>query len=190
MSTEQNMYAEQIYREVQAALTELLAKAKLRQGDLIVVGCSSSEICGGHIGQASSAEVGAAVYRAACDFLQPQGIYLACQCCEHLNRALIIERAAAREFGYTQVNAMPSLNAGGAFATAAYKNMQDPVAVEYIQAAAGLDIGDTFIGMHLRPVAVPLRLVQKSIGQAHLSAARTRARYIGGPRTQYDENVY
>lgn len=177
----------QIISDTRAALEELLAAANMNPGDLLVVGCSSSEICGGQIGHASSPETGKAVAAEIMQVCQEQGVYLAAQCCEHLNRALIVEREAAEKFGYEPVCVRPMPKAGGSFATAVYDAMKDPVAVEHIRAKAGLDIGGTMIGMHLKEVAVPLRLQTKTIGEASVAAARTRPKLIGGVRAVYPE---
>lgn len=164
---------------------ELLDAANLKAGQILVVGCSSSEVAAHKIGSFSSAEVGQTIFQAIYECLQPKGIYLAAQCCEHLNRCLIVEEACAKAYDLEEVNAVPQLKAGGSFATAAYHAFSEPVAVEYIRAHAGIDIGDTLIGMHLRPVAVPVRTSIKEIGSAHVVCARTRLRFIGGERTSY-----
>ncbi len=173
---------------VQAALatTELLDAAKLEAGDLFVVGCSSSEVLGGHIGKASSLEAAQAVFAGIYPILKERGIFLAAQCCEHLNRALIIERSCAERYGYEPVSVRPQPKAGGSFATAAWDTFDHPTAVEHIRAHAGLDIGGTLIGMHLRDVAVPVRLSLDHIGQAILLCARTRPKFIGGSRAVYE----
>ena len=174
-------------REQSAKAAEQVCEAaKLKIGDLFVVGCSSSEILGEKIGTHSSVEVAEAVFEGIHSVLHEHGVELAAQCCEHLNRALIVEEEAARAHRLEVVNAVPQPKAGGAFATAAYREFSHPVAVERVQAQAGMDIGDTLIGMHLRPVAVPVRLSLRAIGQANLVCARTRPRYIGGERAHYD----
>ena len=175
----------EIRMQAEQAIKELLAVAKLRPGDLLVIGCSSSEIVGQRIGKGSSMEAAEAVWEGIVPILSEQGIRLAAQCCEHLNRALIVERETAEKYGYEPVNVRPWAHAGGSFATAVWEHMEDPVAVEHIRAHAGMDIGDTLIGMHLRDVAVPVRLEVKKIGQANLVCARTRPKYIGGERAQY-----
>lgn len=169
------------------AITELVEKSKLKAGDLVVVGCSSSEILGEHIGKGSSPETGVEVATTILSVLSEKGIYLAAQCCEHLNRALVIEREAAEKFMLEEVCVRPMPKAGGSFATAVYDNMKDPVAVEHVKAKAGLDIGCTLIGMHLKDVAVPLRLTVKTIGCASINAAYTRPKLIGGVRAHYPE---
>ena len=170
-----------------SAIAELLEAAKLHRGDILVVGCSSSEMVGEHIGHGSSLDAARAAFDAIYPVLCEAGVYLAAQCCEHLNRALIIEREAAEHYGYEIVSVRPQPKAGGSFATTAYERFADPVAVEHIRAAAGLDIGGTLIGMHLRDVAVPVRLSIDHIGEAHILCARTRPKYIGGSRACYPE---
>ena len=168
---------------------EFLEQAGLRAGDLIVIGCSTSEIAAHGIGSYSSAELGENVFLAMHEAFSKEGIYVAAQCCEHLNRALILESEAAEKFGYEEVNVVPQPKAGGSFATAAWKHMKHPVAVEEIRAKGGIDIGDTLIGMHLKAVAVPVRIEHPVIGSAHVVCARTRAKYIGGERAHYLENT-
>ena len=180
---------EEITAQTKRALEELLDAAKLRAGDLFVVGCSSSEIMGEHIGKGSSMEAAEAAFAGIYPLLKERGIWLAAQCCEHLNRALILEREAAKQYGYEPVNVQPWAHAGGSFATVTFARLADPVAVEHIRAAAGMDIGDTFIGMHLRDVAVPVRLSLSAIGQAHLTCARTRPKFIGGERARYQDEL-
>lgn len=175
----------EIYNQAKKAAEELCEIAKLKQGDIMVVGCSSSEVAGGVIGKNSSLETAQAVFGGIYDVLKQKRIYLAAQCCEHLNRAIIVERAAV-PFAEI-VNVVPQPKAGGSFATTAYKTFENPVAIENIKADAGLDIGGTLIGMHLKSVAVPVRLSLDHIGNAILIAARTRAKYIGGCRAVYDE---
>ena len=176
---------QEIQNQSAQAASGLLAAANLRPGDIFVVGCSSSEIVGGHIGKASSLEAAQAVFDGIRPLLEEQGIYLAAQCCEHLNRALIIEADCAEKYGYDPVSVRPQPKAGGSFATTAWERFQHPVAVEQIRAHAGLDIGGTLIGMHLRPVAVPVRLSLEHIGRAILLCARTRPKFIGGSRAFY-----
>lgn len=180
---------QQLYEIAKAACAALCDKAGLQQGDILVVGCSSSEVAGGVIGTNSDEHVAAAVFSGIYDELNSRGVYLAAQCCEHLNRALIVERAVAKRERLPLVNAVPQKKAGGSFATAAYHAFTDPVAVEHIRADAGMDIGDTLIGMHLKEVAVPLRLEIGQIGAAHLVCARTRPKYIGGERAVYDDRL-
>lgn len=167
------------------AAEEILEQANLKAGEIFVVGCSSSEITGGTIGKASSLETAKAVFDGIYSVLKQKNIYLAAQCCEHLNRALIIEREAAEKFGLEIVSVVPQVKAGGSFATSAYAAFSDPVAVENIKASAGLDIGGTLIGMHLKAVAVPVRISINKIGNANILCARTRPKYIGGERAKY-----
>ena len=178
---------DELRQQAAQAAVLLCEKAKLRAGQIVVVGCSTSEICGSRIGSDSRPEVASAVFGAIHQELRARGIYLAAQCCEHLNRAIIIERAAVP--GADIVNVVPQPKAGGSFATAAYHAFSDPVAVESIRADAGLDIGGTLIGMHLKQVAVPLRLGMDHIGSAILLAARTRPKFIGGVRAVYNETM-
>ena len=177
---------ETIKQQAKEAILELIEKAELKKGQILVIGCSSSEIVGETIGHGSSIEAAEAVFEAIYPILKEQGIYLAAQCCEHLNRALIIERECAKNYGLEEVCVVPQPKAGGSFATTAWKNFVAPVAVEEIRAQAGLDIGGTLIGMHLCRVAVPVRLEQNRIGDAILLAARTRPKYIGGSRAKYE----
>ena len=178
---------ERIKRDATAAVKELLAVSHLKAGDVLVIGCSSSEMVGDKIGTNSSMDAAAALAEAVLPLLKEAGVYLAVQCCEHLNRALIIEAAAAEKYGYDPVNVVPQPKAGGSFATTVWGQMEHPVAVEHIRAHAGLDIGGTLIGMHLRDVAVPVRLSVKSIGAAPILCARTRPKFIGGFRAVYDD---
>ena len=177
----------EIQDQARRAVCELLDAAGLHRGDVLVVGCSSSEIVGQRIGKGSSSQAAEAVYAAIVPVLAERGIYLAAQCCEHLNRALIVERECARAYGLDPVCVKPQPHAGGSFATTAYDHATDPVAVEHIRAHAGLDVGGTLIGMHLRDVAVPVRLSLSHIGQAVLLCARTRPKFIGGARAHYPD---
>ena len=167
---------------------EFLEQAGLRPGDLVVIGCSTSEIAAHGIGSYSSAELGEAVFLAMYEAFAKEGISVATQCCEHLNRALILESEVAEKYGYEEVNVVPQPKAGGSFSTAAWKHMKHPIAVEQIRAKGGIDNGDTLIGMHLNAVAVPVRIAHPVIGSAHVVCARTRAKYIGGERAHYLEN--
>ena len=173
-----------IYEETKAVITELCEKAKLKAGSIVVVGCSTSEVVGSTIGTNSNYEVAGEIFKALYDYTKSQGIYLAIQCCEHLNRAIITEREAL-PFAEA-VNVVPQPKAGGSLATHAYKGFNNPIAVEEIKADAGIDIGFTLIGMHLKKVAVPLRLENNKIGDALVVAARTRPKFIGGERAIYN----
>ena len=176
-----------IYEQTKNAISELCEKAKLRAGNIVVVGCSTSEVVGCKIGTNSNPDVAGEIFAALHDYTKSKGLYLAVQCCEHLNRAIITERKAV-PFA-EPVNVIPQPKAGGSLATKAYAGFADPVAVEEIKADAGLDIGFTMIGMHLKKVAVPLRLDNNTIGEATVLAARTRPKFIGGARAAYDENL-
>lgn len=178
-----------ITSEAKNAINELIEISGIKSGELLVIGCSSSEIMGGNIGKASSTDAANAVFDGIYPILKEKGIYLAAQCCEHLNRALILEQEAAEKFGYETVNVCPQTKAGGSFATTVWQNMNCPVAVEHVKAAAGLDIGNTLIGMHLKEVAVPVRLSIDKIGKAPIVCARTRPKFIGGERAVYCENL-
>ena len=176
-----------IYEQTTAAVAELCEKSRLVPGQIVVVGCSTSEVTGNKIGTNSSMDVAGEIFRALHDYTRAHGLHLAIQCCEHLNRAIITERAAVPQADV--VNVLPQPKAGGSLATQAYAGFADPVAVEEIKADAGMDIGFTLIGMHLKKVAVPLRLEHNTIGEAMVIAARTRPKFIGGQRAMYDENL-
>lgn len=176
---------ENLTQNAKIAVTELTETAELKRGDILVVGCSSSEAVGGVIGHNSSLDAAKAIFDGIYPYLKERGIFLACQCCEHLNRAIIIESEAAEKYGYEPVCVVPQPKAGGSFATVAYKTFENPVAVEHIKAKAGIDIGGTLIGMHLKDVAVPVRLSIDSIGNAHIICAKTRPKFIGGERAKY-----
>ena len=174
-----------IYEQTRAAVQELCEKAKLKTGNIVVVGCSTSEVTGAKIGTNSNPDIAGEIFNALYDYTKSQGLFLAIQCCEHLNRAIITEREAV-PFAEL-VNVVPQPKAGGSLATKAYAGFNEPVAVEEIKADAGLDIGFTLIGMHLKKVAVPLRLTNNTIGAATVLAARTRPKFIGGARAVYNE---
>lgn len=175
-----------IQKEAKQAVAELLEISGLSAGQILVIGCSSSEIVGETIGHGSSFETANAVFEAVYPMLQEKGIFLAAQCCEHLNRAIIVEAACAEKYGLDPVCVVPYPKAGGSFATAAWRHFASPVAVEHVRAHAGLDIGGTLIGMHLREVAVPVRLSLSKIGNANILCARTRPKLIGGERAHYE----
>lgn len=179
------MYTE-LTKQAENIVKEMIEKAGLTEGQIFVVGCSSSEICGDNIGSNSNLEAAQAVFQGIYHVLQEKGIYLAAQCCEHLNRAIIVEREVVPFSDI--VNVVPQPKAGGSFATTAYKTFQHPVAVEEIKGDAGIDIGGTLIGMHLKKVAVPVKLENHRIGEANVLAARVRPKFIGGVRAVYDEN--
>ena len=176
-------------KELKDQLTEIvndiLAEAHLKKGDLFVLGCSTSEVVGGHIGKNSSAEVGQWIIRTLKELLDPKEIALAVQGCEHLNRALVVERTVAEAKNFEIVSVVPALHAGGACSVAAFDQFNDPVEGEHVVGQAGIDIGDTSIGMHIKHVQVPVRPRLKTLGQAHVTALRSRPKYIGGPRANY-----
>lgn len=176
-----------IREECKSMMIELCEAAHLKSGQIVAIGCSTSEVLGKKIGTFSSEETAREIYDSFKEVLGERGIYMAAQCCEHLNRAIVIEREAVP--GKEICNVIPQPKAGGSFATAAYRDMKDPVIVEEISADAGLDIGDTLIGMHLKRVAVPVRLSRDKIGEAHIVAARTRPKFIGGSRAIYDDRL-
>lgn len=174
-----------IKQQLEKIITEVLEKHPLRKGEIFVIGCSSSEVAGGKMGKDSSAEIGKALFETAHKILKDKEIFLACQCCEHLNRALVIEESCADKYGYEVVSVVPWLHGGGSFATAAYEGFERPVVVEHIKASAGIDIGDVLIGMHLKDVAVPVHPEQNRVGEAHVVAAWCRPKLIGGERARY-----
>ena len=180
---------EEIKEQAAQAVTELLDAAALEENDLLVIGCSSSEMVGERIGKGSSMEAAGAAYAGIAPILKERGILLAVQCCEHLNRALVMEKTTAERFGYEIVNVKPQPKAGGSFATTFWEHAEHPVAVEHIRAKAGMDIGGVLIGMHLKEVAVPVRLSVKKIGQANILCARTRPKFIGGERAHYVDEL-
>ena len=167
------------------AMQELIEVAKLKKGNIVIVGCSTSEVVGSKIGTNSDPNTAEKIFEGLYSALNEKGIYLAVQCCEHLNRAIVIEGYAIPNA--EPVNVIPQKKAGGSLATVAYSSFKNPIVVEQIKADAGLDIGDTLIGMHLKSVAVPVRLSLNTIGEAHLTAARVRPKFIGGIRAIYDE---
>ncbi len=175
----------QVRQQVRQAAAELLEASALTRGQVLVVGCSTSEVAGARIGTAGSENVALAVLEPLWEITQQHGVFLACQCCEHLNRALVVQQEAADHYGWEQVSVIPVPKAGGAFAARAMHHMPGAIVVEEIRAHAGLDIGSTLIGMHLRRVAVPVRLSLDMVGHARLTAARTRPKLIGGERAVY-----
>lgn len=175
-----------IFNQAKNTALELIEKAALKKGDVVVIGCSTSEVLGERIGTSGSVEPAQAIFNGLMSAFEPEGIYIAAQCCEHLNRAIIIEKEKADALGLEAVCVVPHPHAGGSFATATWHSLKNPVAVEEIKADAGIDIGSTLIGMHLKRVAVPLRLENNEIGCAKLTAAKTRAKFIGGERARYE----
>ena len=183
------MELEKIREQAYRAAVEVCDSAGLKKGDIFVVGCSTSEVLGEKIGTHSSMDAAGAVFAGIYQALREREVFLAGQCCEHLGRALILEREACERFRLEEVNVIPQPKAGGSFATTAYKSFQDPVAVETLQqsASAGIDIGGTLIGMHIRPVVVPLRISINQIGEARIICARRRPKFVGGSRAVYNE---
>lgn len=169
-------------------IKEVIENCKLAKNDILVIGFSSSEVIGSKIGTNSSLEVAQEIFTAFYNVLKKKGIFLAVQCCEHLNRAIVTDKKALNSY-YEPVNVVPKPKAGGSFATVAYENFDNPVVLEEIKADAGLDVGDTFIGMHLKKVAVPVRLSVNTLGEAHVTCARTRPKFIGGERAVYDKTL-
>ncbi len=181
-----------ITEQSRTAIKEILEGARLKKGDIFVIGCSSSEILGDQIGTATNLDSANAVYDGIIPILEENGILAAAQCCEHLNRALVVERETYEKYGFEQVNAIPQPNhAGGAFATVCFQRFKDPVLVENIgqKANAGIDIGGTMIGMHMHSVVVPMRISLRKIGEAPIICARHRPKYVGGIRAIYDEKL-
>ena len=176
---------EKIYLQTKAVIEEIGEKANLQKGNIFVVGCSTSEVIGSTIGTNSSPEIAGIIFEALYDYAQKKGIYLAFQCCEHLNRALVVDREVMEQYNLTEVSVVPHIHAGGSMGSYAYRHKKDAVMVESIQAHGGLDIGETLIGMHLRPVAVPKRLQVRFIGNARLNTAVCRPKLIGGERAKY-----
>ena len=189
---DEKMDFKEITDQSRQAVTEILEKANLAPGSIFVVGCSSSEILGDQIGTATNLDSANAVFDGIVPVLEENGIFMAAQCCEHLNRALVVERETMEKYGFEQVNAIPQPNhAGGAFATVCYQRFKNPVLVESINARAdaGIDIGGTMIGMHLHSVVVPMRISLRKIGAAPIICARHRPKYVGGQRAIYDESL-
>lgn len=172
--------------DLNQVIKEWVESGHLKKGDTLVIGCSTSEVVGEQIGTSGNTDVAKVLYEGLVDLQVTVGIHLAFQCCEHLNRALVVEREVMKEQHLTEVSVVPVPNAGGSMASHAYKRMNDPVVVEHITADAGMDIGETLIGMHIKHVVVPLRFKQRNIGNARLTAAYSRPKLIGGPRAKYE----
>lgn len=171
--------------QMEQLFEEFLAGAHFQKGDVIVIGCSTSEVAGAEIGKSGNPNIAEALFPPLFKLAQARGLYLAFQCCEHLNRALVVSKEAMVHYGWNEVTVVPHPHAGGSLASHAYRHLPDRVVVEAIQAHGGLDIGETLIGMHLKPVAVPIRLSSRMIGNARLNAAITRPKLIGGERAKY-----
>lgn len=178
-----------LQEQAKTAAEALIKAARPQKGDILVVGCSTSEVLGEKIGSASSTQAAEALFAGIYPVVSKHGLFLAAQCCEHLNRAIVVQRQCALQYGLEPVNVVPQPKAGGSFATRCYNGFDAPCVVEHIRAHLGMDIGNTLIGMHLKEVAVPLRLSVQSIGQAPLVCARTRPKFIGGVRAHYDETL-
>ena len=179
--------SENLYLQAKSVMSEIIEKAKLNKGSIVVVGCSTSEILGKKIGTNSAPEVAKEVFNGLNDSANENGVFLAVQCCEHLNRAIVIERKAS--IGFEQVNVVPQPKAGGSLATMAYSGFADAVVIEDVKADAGIDIGLTLIGMHHKKVAVPVRLENNKIGEALVVGARTRPKFVGGARAVYNQDL-
>lgn len=177
---------DQVKNDLAVLMSEWTERDLLKSGDLFVIGCSTSEVAGEHIGTSGSEKIGALIFEALQKLKLEHKIQLVFQCCEHINRALVVERETMERYRLEQVSVVPHPNAGGSMASYAYKHMDDPVVVESIQAHAGIDIGETMIGMQLKHVCVPLRFKQNKIGQARVTGARTRPKLVGGERATYN----
>lgn len=179
------MELQEIQQQMRTAFAEYLEVANLKPGKIVVIGCSTSEVHGGRIGKDSQPDIAAALYEVLAPMAEEKGLYLAFQCCEHLNRALVVDREIQEKYNLTEVTVVPQIHAGGSMGSYAYRHKADPVMVESIQADGALDIGETLIGMHLKPVAVPKRLSVKYIGEARLTSAACRPKLVGGERAKY-----
>ena len=177
---------DKIKNDVRNACLEIIEKSDAKEGEVFVLGGSSSEVTGFDIGSHSSEEIGEVIVKTLLEILNEKKIYLAVGGCEHINRAIVVEKSLAKRDGYEIVSVVPKIHAGGSFATAAYKNFKDPVVIEHISGDCGMDIGDANIGMHIKFVQVPLRLNIKNIGSAHLTALKSRPKLIGGIRARYE----
>lgn len=180
---------DKIKNDITTALEELYTVAKPEDNAILVVGCSTSEVIGKKIGTSGSEMAAEAIYSAVSEFCSKKKLFLAAQCCEHLNRSLVVEKECAKMYGLVRVNAVPHAHAGGAFGTAAYNNMKTPYLVESVVADMGIDIGNTLIGMHIRPVCVPVRVSVKTVGEAPITLARSRCKYVGGERAHYNPEI-
>ena len=180
---------QKIKEDLEIALNELYEVSKVENGDILVVGCSSSEVIGKKIGTGGSEETAKVIFETLKEFCDKHNLYLAAQCCEHLNRCLVVEKECAKKYNLTRVNAIPHVHAGGAFATCTYKGMKEPYLVEEICANIGIDIGNTLIGMHIKKVCVPVRTSVKMIGEAPVTFARNRCKYVGGERAIYNSEL-
>lgn len=176
---------QQISRQLETVLDALNNAMPLSDEHILLIGASTSEVIGEHIGSAGTVDVASTIFETLKKFQEKTHVQLAFQCCEHLNRAIVVEKSTAKEQRLDQVTVVPVRSAGGAMASYAYQKLEQPVVVESIKADCGIDIGDTFIGMHLKPVVVPIRCEVSEIGHAHVTFARTRPKLIGGERAVY-----
>ncbi len=180
---------QKIKKDLETALSELYEVSKVEEGDILVVGCSSSEVLGRKIGTGGNEEAAKVIFETVKSFCDAHKLYLAAQCCEHLNRSLVVEKECAKKYNLSRVNAIPHAHAGGAFATSAYKGMNEPYLVEEVSANIGIDIGNTLIGMHIKKVCVPVRTSIKMLGEAPVTFARSRCKYVGGERAIYNPEL-
>ncbi|WP_407306227.1 TIGR01440 family protein [Desulfosporosinus sp. SB140] len=186
MEKDASQKLQELAKDWEEILDGFFQQVTMRSEQILVIGCSTSEVFGHRIGQGSSLDVAEVLLPPLLDHVRKKGIYLAVQGCEHINRALVVEETCAERYGLEIVTVRPALHAGGAMTVKAWELFSSPVMVECIQGHAGIDVGDTFIGMHLRPVVIPIRIHVKELGEAHLTLARTRPRLIGGPRAVYE----
>ncbi|OME87218.1 TIGR01440 family protein [Paenibacillus sp. FSL A5-0031] len=191
MNVDENVQLGSIAEQVEQIVRELAAAGRLGMSQLLVIGVSTSEVLGHRIGTSGTIETAAQIYAGVEAVRSEVGFIPVYQCCEHLNRALVIDQASAERLGLDIVGAVPVPKAGGSMAAYAYRQLKEPCLVETVQAHAGIDIGDTFIGMHLKRVAVPVRPTIREIGGAHVTMAITRPKLIGGSRAVYElsENI-
>jgi uncharacterized protein (TIGR01440 family) len=178
-------FLESIKEATEEVLLELLEHARIQADQFVVIGCSTSEVMGEQIGRAGAPEVAERIFLAISEVRAKHPFIPVFQCCEHLNRALVLEREIQMNFSLDEVSVVPVANAGGSMAAYAFEHLSNACVVESIKAHAAIDIGDTLIGMHLRPVAVPFRTKKRNIGYAHLNTAYTRPKLIGGARAVY-----
>ena len=176
----------EISAALSAAVDALCSAGHIAPGGVIVLGCSTSEVAGARIGKGSVPELGEVIADAMLSACAAHGVHAAFQCCEHLNRAIVMEESVLRSRCLMQVNAVPQPKAGGSVPSAAWKRFSRPALAAFIQADAAIDIGDTLVGMHIRPVAVPLRIEYDHVGHANLVMAYSRLPYIGGSRAVYE----
>lgn len=185
MRVSSNVSKTELYGQTKELLEHLFQQVELNVQHILVFGVSTSEVLGHKIGTAGTTEVAEAIFQVAQEFQTTYDVHLAFQCCEHLNRAIVVERRTVQQFNLDEVTAIPVPQAGGAMAAYAFRQFKQPALVEHIRADAGIDIGDTLIGMHLKHVAVPIRAARQKVGQAHVTMAKTRPKLIGGARAIY-----